>query len=82
MCQGLGLVVVREVEDGKIYNAKVVKVGTEIVFSDKLKATCLEVKDEGIRILKFEAKGIFLEVLEEIGIRKELLKKPKGWSQT
>jgi S-adenosylmethionine:tRNA ribosyltransferase-isomerase len=48
-------------------NARVVKVGTEIIFSDKLKATCLEVKDEGIRILKFEAKGIFLEVLEEIG---------------
>lgn len=48
-------------------NAKVVKVGVEIVFSDKLKATCVEVKDEGIRILKFESKGIFLEVLEEIG---------------
>lgn len=48
-------------------NAKVVKVGTEIVFSERLKATCLEVKDEGIRILKFESKGIFLEVLEEIG---------------
>lgn len=48
-------------------NAKVVKVGVEIVFSDKLKATCVEVKDEGIRILKFESKGIFLEILEEIG---------------
>ena len=48
-------------------NAKVVKVGVEIIFSDKLKATCLEVRDEGIRILKFECKGIFLEVLEEIG---------------
>ena len=30
-------------------NAKVVKVGTIINFSDKLKATCLEVKDDGIR---------------------------------
>ena len=48
-------------------NAKVVKVGVEIIFSDKLKATCKEVKDEGIRILKFESEGIFLEVLEEIG---------------
>ena len=28
---------------------------------------CIEVKDEGIRLLKFESKGIFLEVLEEIG---------------
>lgn len=48
-------------------NARVVKVGTTIVFNDKLKATCKEVKDEGIRILKFECNGIFLEVLEEIG---------------
>ena len=48
-------------------NAKVVKVGTVIKFSDKLKATCLEIKDEGIRNLKFECDGIFLEVLEEIG---------------
>lgn len=48
-------------------NAKVVKVGTVINFSNKLKATCQEVKDEGIRILKFECDGIFLEVLEEIG---------------
>ena len=35
-------------------NAKVVKVGTVINFNDKLKATCLEVKDEGIRILNQE----------------------------
>ena len=48
-------------------NARVVKIGTVIVFSDKLKATCLEIKDEGIRILKFECDGIFLEVLNEIG---------------
>lgn len=48
-------------------NARVVKVGTVITFSDKLKATCLEIKDEGIRIFKFECDGIFLEVLNEIG---------------
>ena len=48
-------------------NARAVKVGSVIKFSDKLKATCLEIKDEGIRHLKFECKGIFLEVLEEIG---------------
>jgi S-adenosylmethionine:tRNA ribosyltransferase-isomerase len=65
-------------------NAKVVKVGTVINFSDKLKATCLEIKDEGIRILKFECTGIFLEVLEEIGnmplppyIKKTLLDKQR-----
>ena len=48
-------------------NARVVKIGTIINFSDKLKATCLQIKDEGIRILKFECEGIFLEVLNEIG---------------
>jgi S-adenosylmethionine:tRNA ribosyltransferase-isomerase len=48
-------------------NARVVKVGTVINFADKLKATCLKIKDEGIRILKFECEGIFLEVLNEIG---------------
>ena len=49
-------------------NAKVIKVGTVIKFSDKLKATCLERKEEGIRIMKFECDGIFLEVLNEIGL--------------
>ncbi len=48
-------------------NAKVVKKDSEIIFSDKLKAVCIEVKDEGIRLLKFICDGIFLEVLEEIG---------------
>ena len=48
-------------------NARVVKVGTIINFSEKLKATCLQIKEEGIRILKFECDGIFLEVLNEIG---------------
>lgn len=48
-------------------NAKAIKVGSTINFNDKLKATCLEVKDEGIRILKFEYNGIFFEILDEIG---------------
>ena len=48
-------------------NARVVKIGTVIKFSDKLKARCMEIKEEGIRILKFECEGIFLEVLNEIG---------------
>ncbi len=49
-------------------NAKVIKVGTLIIFKDGLlKAQCLEVKDEGIRIMKFIYKGIFLEILNEIG---------------
>lgn len=49
-------------------NARPIKVGSIIVFNDgKLKAKCLEVKDEGIRIMEFIYDGIFLEILNEIG---------------
>lgn len=49
-------------------NARPIKVGSVIVFKGgKLKAKCLEVKDEGIRILEFIYDGIFLEILNEIG---------------
>ena len=49
-------------------NAKPIKVGSVISFKDGLlKAECLEVKDEGIRIMKFIYKGIFLEILNEVG---------------
>lgn len=49
-------------------NARPIKVGTVIVFKDgKLKAKCLEVKEEGIRIMEFIYDGIFLEILNEIG---------------
>lgn len=48
-------------------NAKVVKVGTVITFSDDLKGQCVEVRDEGIRVMKFIFSGIFLEVLERVG---------------
>ncbi len=48
-------------------NAKVIKVGTIIDIGDLLKAECLEVKDEGIRIFKMHYEGIFLEVLEQLG---------------
>ncbi len=48
-------------------NAKVVKVGTIINFSDELKAECLEVRDEGIRIFKMIYDGIFMEILEKLG---------------
>lgn len=49
-------------------NAKTIKVGTIISFSDKLKGRCLEVKEEGIRIIEFICDGIFLEILNEIGL--------------
>jgi S-adenosylmethionine:tRNA ribosyltransferase-isomerase len=49
-------------------NAKPIKVGSVISFKDGLlKAECLEVKDEGIRIMKFIYDGIFLEILNEVG---------------
>ena len=49
-------------------NARPIKVGTVITFKDgKLKAKCLEVKDEGIRIMEFIYDGIFLEILNEVG---------------
>ena len=49
-------------------NAKTIKKGTKINFGNKqIIGTCLEVKDEGIRIIQFEYNGIFLEVLEQLG---------------
>lgn len=49
-------------------NARVVKKGTIVSFGDgKLKAECIEVKDEGIRIFKMIYQGIFLEILDELG---------------
>ena len=47
--------------------AKRVKIGTIIKFSDKLKAECIGVGEEGIRIVKFIYKGIFYEILDELG---------------
>ena len=49
-------------------NAKAIKVGNLLHFKDdELLGECLEVKDEGIRLIKFKYKGIFLEVLDRIG---------------
>ena len=48
--------------------AKKVKVGTEIVFGDgRLRAICVEEKDEGARLLQLQYKGILLEVLDQLG---------------
>lgn len=49
--------------------AKSVKVGSRCVFGEgKLVAECVGVYDEGIRHMKFIYKGIFLEVLDELGV--------------
>ena len=48
--------------------ARRVKVGTKVVFGNgKLILTCTKVADEGIRYFDFSYKGIFLEVLDELG---------------
>ena len=49
-------------------NAKAIKIGTVITFSDKLYGECIERKEEGIRIFKMHCDGIFLEVLNEVGL--------------
>lgn len=49
-------------------NAKIVKLGTVITFGNgELKAECIEVRDEGIRIFKMIFEGIFYEVLDHLG---------------
>ncbi|KAF0091320.1 MAG: S-adenosylmethionine:tRNA ribosyltransferase-isomerase [Fusobacteria bacterium] len=46
---------------------KKVKVGDRLEFSDKLRATCLEITEEGSRIMQFYYEGIFEEILDELG---------------
>ncbi len=49
-------------------NARSVKVGSHCVFGNgELICECVAVKDEGIRDMKFIYKGIFLEILEQLG---------------
>lgn len=47
--------------------AKRIDVGTRIIFSDELSARCLEVREEGIRILKLEHTKILYEILDKLG---------------
>lgn len=60
-------------QDGKtceclVGNAKVVKLGTIVSFGNgELRAKCIEVKDEGIRVFELIYEGIFLEILEKLG---------------
>ena len=50
-------------------NAKAIKVGTKLHFKDDiLIGTCLATFDEGIRHIKFDYDGIFLEELDKIGL--------------
>ena len=47
--------------------AKRIKIGTVIKFSDRLKAICTDIGEEGIRKFKFIYNGILLEILDELG---------------
>lgn len=48
--------------------AKKVNIGTEIIFGNgRLKATCIEIKEHGGRVLEFTYEGIFYEVLDTLG---------------
>ncbi len=43
------------------------KIGTEIIFGDRLKGKVVDITEEGHRIIDMEYDGIFNEILEEIG---------------
>lgn len=49
-------------------NAKAIKVGTLIHFQDDLLTmTCVEVRDEGIRVMELHYDGILYEILDKLG---------------
>ncbi|MCI6358282.1 MAG: tRNA preQ1(34) S-adenosylmethionine ribosyltransferase-isomerase QueA [Erysipelotrichaceae bacterium] len=49
-------------------NAKTVKVGTIVTFGNgALKAKCVEIKEEGIRMMQMIYSGVFYEVLDRLG---------------
>lgn len=46
---------------------KKLKIGTEIIFSDELKAEVVDISEDGSRFLKFIYSGIFEEILDRLG---------------
>lgn len=46
---------------------KKMKVGNEIIFSDKLKGQVVDIIEDGIRLIELSYDGIFEEILDEIG---------------
>jgi len=57
----------KDVYECLVRPARRISIGTVIKFKDDFTATVLEKKEEGICVVKFNYKGIFLERLEEIG---------------
>ena len=49
-------------------NARIIKLNTVITFGEGLlKAKCIEIKDEGIRVFNMIYEGIFYEILDKLG---------------
>ncbi|CAM3082090.1 tRNA preQ1(34) S-adenosylmethionine ribosyltransferase-isomerase QueA [Streptobacillus felis] len=46
--------------------AKKLKINDKLIFSDKLSAKLLKIKDDGNRIVEFEFDGVFEEILDEL----------------
>lgn len=47
---------------------KRLNIGTKVKFGDKLIGEVIEKKDEGIVLIKFSYEGIFIEIIEELGL--------------
>lgn len=65
------VLLLKELENNKweclVGPSKKVKEGTVLVFEDKLKGKVEEIKEEGIRVIRFEYQGIWNQILDEIG---------------
>ncbi|CAM3062683.1 tRNA preQ1(34) S-adenosylmethionine ribosyltransferase-isomerase QueA [Streptobacillus ratti] len=46
--------------------AKRLKINDKLIFSDKLSAKLLEIKEDGNRVMEFEFEGVFEEILDEL----------------
>lgn len=47
--------------------AKKLKIGTKLIFGERLRGVVKGILDQGIRIIEFEYQGVFEEILDEIG---------------
>lgn len=66
------LLLLKELEENKweclTKPAKRIKIGTIVSFGDgRLKAKCIELKEEGIRVFELQYKGILYEILDSLG---------------
>jgi len=57
----------KDVWETLVKPARKIKVGDQVLFDNLLTATCLEVKDEGLRVFKMDYQGIFIEILDQLG---------------